>query len=792
MEDTNTDPNKSGSSSPSDSPLRTGRCPLPTLRSPSPFSRSPSPLSPGNSPSGSPSPLCPLNNESPKSPAVDLEVEEQEGSQGSPRTEEEREQEPTNEDLDTSKKRKTTSDVWTHFTRKKVEGKVKAQCHHCGKLYLGDSSQGTTHLRNHLARCPRMKFKDIRQQVLIKQQNKVDGTTSLNNYQFDQARVRNKLARMVILHEYPLSMVDHIGFREFVTDLQPMFKLVTRNTLKSDILKIYDNEREKALKITDKNGSRMAITTDMWTSSNKKRGFMVITVHFIDHTWTLQSRVLRFVYVPSPHTKDVLAEVLVDCFLEWNIDRKLSTITVDNCSTNDAMIRLLLNKLDTSSLMLGGSMLHMRCAAHILNLIVQDGLSLIGDGIERIRDSVIYWTGSPKRRQKFDENARQLRVQCTKELVLDCKTRWNSTYLMLSTALIYKDVFSRLAKRETSYTCLPYDHDWEVAKDICGRLELFHSVTEFFSGRKYPTTNMYFALVCELKIALNEWSLSSSEMISTMAESMLAKFNSYWANVSVVMAVAAILDPRYKMKLLEFYYPNIYGDNSDLEIEKIKNLCYDLLDEYGDVDESPVGNEGSSHMPTSTSNQVAQIKFRLIGSMSRFDGFVNNSTSSSKKHGSGRMEFDHFIDEGVLKRSEDFDILAWWKSNGLKYPTLQRIARDILAIPVTIVASEAAFSTSGRLLSPHRSRLHPKTIEAMMCARIGYGVKSTVSSSTISGDITFQSILDDGEPNEDDGSCATIDGSYWGTKIVFDPKIVEKEELEETAYPKPVLSEIGF
>ena len=77
-----------------------------------------------------------------KSPTVDLEVEEQERSQGSPRTEEEGEQEPTNEDLDTSNKRKTTSDVWTHFTRKKVEGKVKAQCHHCGKLYLGESSQG--------------------------------------------------------------------------------------------------------------------------------------------------------------------------------------------------------------------------------------------------------------------------------------------------------------------------------------------------------------------------------------------------------------------------------------------------------------------------------------------------------------------------------------------------------------------------------------------------------------------------------------------------------------------------
>ena len=81
------------------------------------------------------------------------------------------------------------------------------------------------------------------------------------------------------------------------------------------------------------------------------------------------------------------------------------------------------------------------------------------------------------------------------------------------------------------------------------------------------------------------------------------------------------------------------------------------------------------------------------------------------------MKFDHFIDEGVLKRSEDFDILGWWKSNGLKYSTLQRIAINILAILVTTVTSKSAFSTSGRLLSPHHSRLHPKTIKAMMCAQ---------------------------------------------------------------------------
>jgi len=39
--------------------------------------------------------------------------------------------------------------------------------------------------------------------------------------------------------------------------------------------------------------------------------------------------------------------------------------------------------------------------------------------------------------------------------------------------------------------------------------------------------------------------------------------------------------------------------------------------------------------------------------------------------------------------------LIWWKTNWLKFPTLQAIVMDVLAIPITIVASKSAFSTSG-------------------------------------------------------------------------------------------------
>ena len=91
----------------------------------------------------------------------------------------------------------------------------------------------------------------------------------------------------------------------------------------------------------------------------------------------------------------------------------------------------------------------------------------------------------------------------------------------------------------------------------------------------------------------------------------------------------------------------------------------------------------------------------------------------TNKTNSFRTELGHYLEEDVLPDNSRFDILLWWKLNEVKYPVLQTIARDILAIPVSTVASESAFSSSERLVSPHRNRLHPKMIEALMCAQSG-------------------------------------------------------------------------
>ena len=89
-------------------------------------------------------------------------------------------------------------------------------------------------------------------------------------------------------------MVEHIGFKQFCSSLQPMFKMVSRNTIKSDIMKIYNYEKVKTMKMIEKNQSKIAFTTDMWTSSYQKRGYKVVTAYFINNAWKLQERILRY------------------------------------------------------------------------------------------------------------------------------------------------------------------------------------------------------------------------------------------------------------------------------------------------------------------------------------------------------------------------------------------------------------------------------------------------------------------------------------------------------------------
>ena len=222
-----------------------------------------------------------------------------------------------------------------------------------------------------------------------------------------------------------------------------------------------------------------------------------------------------------------------------------------------------------------------------------EGLEAIKDGIKHIRESVVFWTATPKRFEKFEDTARQLKIPCTKKFVLDCKTRWNSTHLMLSTALIYKDVFRRLMFSEKKYKDLPTESEWHLAKMMCEKLKSFYLLNELFSGTNYPTVNLSFHTICEIRLLLNDWLKSPIDEIKLMASNMIGKFEKYWFEIHGVLVKEPVLDPRYEMKLIEYFFPRIYGRESPLEVERIRKLCFDLVKKY----KNDVSIDNTSNVP---------------------------------------------------------------------------------------------------------------------------------------------------------------------------------------------------
>ncbi|KAI3884570.1 hypothetical protein MKW92_018278, partial [Papaver armeniacum] len=107
------------------------------------------------------------------------------------------------------------------------------------------------------------------------------------------------------------------------------------------------------------------------------------------------------------------------------------------------------------------------CAAHVLALVVKDGMKKYHTSLLRIRAVVKYVTKSPARYKRFTDAAEWERIDCKKGLILDVKTRWNSTYLMLVAAERYEKAFERLREMDKAF-CEEFCFDIPVPDNIMG------------------------------------------------------------------------------------------------------------------------------------------------------------------------------------------------------------------------------------------------------------------------------------------------------------------------------------
>ncbi|KAH7860906.1 hypothetical protein Vadar_019388 [Vaccinium darrowii] len=355
------------------------------------------------------------------------------------------------------------SEHWSHFQRiiLKATGVYKARCIYCKKKLVGDPKSGTTHLGDHVKSCTKKKMIDGKQKILTTGLMRGEGKkANVETYSYDPEFARKQLAYMIIMHEYPLRMVEHIWFRKFCYALNPGFKVVSRSTIKRDIFKIYDVEKVKSMRLMEKNRSRVSLTTDMWTSSNQKKGFMVITAHFVDDTWKLQSRII--------------------------------------------------------------------------------------------------------------------------------------------------------------------------------------------SGTSYPTSNLFFPDVCDIKVTLSEWACCGIDLVEEMAYKMIEKYDKYWDNTHGFLGVAVVLDPRFKMTLIGYYYKMIYREVlGEVMAEAIRTRLYDLLTLYQGKTNMNRGESTTSSNLSKPPTTYLKCKNRL----SDFDSYRENLKKAKTSH--VKSELEYYLEEEELPRREE-------------------------------------------------------------------------------------------------------------------------------------------
>jgi hypothetical protein len=71
-------------------------------------------------------------------------------------------------------------------------------------------------------------------------------------WMFDQMRARKSLTSMVNAHEYPFNIVNHHFLKVFLSDLQPSFKMPSRNTIRANCIGIYEEEKSMLYKLFEK------------------------------------------------------------------------------------------------------------------------------------------------------------------------------------------------------------------------------------------------------------------------------------------------------------------------------------------------------------------------------------------------------------------------------------------------------------------------------------------------------------------------------------------------------------
>ncbi|XP_016103368.1 zinc finger BED domain-containing protein 4-like isoform X2 [Sinocyclocheilus grahami] len=560
--------------------------------------------------------------------------------------------------LEPAKKRKT-SPVWEYFDQISSN---KVKCMLCSKE-LGYNNNTSSMIRHYRALHEN------------KERNGCGPSQATRKQELDEA-----LVTMIVKDTQPFSIVEDVGFRDFVQKLDPSYVLPTRQAVKAMVEAKYAESKEKA-KADVKKVTAVSLTSDLWTSINMG-AYLAVACHFVDSNTCLNSVLLGVLKFPQAHTAENLAHLKASLMEEWGITNHVTCLVTDGAANMIACGREL-------------RLRHTVCIAHTLNLIVKKALDqtpVLADIRAKARKLVGYFRSSVTAKEKLAQLQQQM-GRPTLKLLQEVETRWNSTFQMLHRLVELKEpVRAALASLATEIPPLSSDELTSVTACL-SLLSGFNDATVELSEEKKVSGSKVLPLLKMLDENLQE---EMKNMASPVARQMgehlkrqlREKLNTLQS--MSIMSLATMLDPRFKA--MGFFSPT----KANEAIKRLTSECAAIV--------SSAAQPSASHGA------------ELVTPGNKLWRHLDDSVMESRRRHSvtadATVEVQRYLAEPNIGRLED--PLQYWERQKLIYPHLYRLAVKYLCTPASSVPCERVFSKAGEVVSKKRNRLSPKTFEKLM------------------------------------------------------------------------------
>ena len=517
------------------------------------------------------------------------------------------------------------------------EGNNLFRCKHCDTELKSTATWTSTPMANHLRRIHQITKETVPAATTTGSQTPVKAGESVTKFppgdmrhallhrsSKDKAGNLNELAILVVTDLCPLSIVDGKGFRAHQSHMSGgTVESVSRTAVSRHIMAKATRAREMLKKRTqDLNLRSVHCTTDGW-ADRQQNGYFSFTLQGTSDDFVLHNLPGDVTLVTGRHTGEHLHKFLKKKLEEFGVD--MCTLTTDSAS----------NQLKAGRLCVEDGILKERlsCSTHTLNLIVRkvlpsrskadqdepedvekelseesyneradeigsdssdddDDDRLSADEMEeflhvarlvrRVRRLSAIFRRSNVLAEALKSAQIELRekkrydVKFNLRPIVDCPTRWSSTYLMLDRIMTLKapiayvkathDVPKKQARRFLE------EVDWQLAEEIREVLKPFHAATKILSGEKYVTASRVLTVWLKLSKTITKLSEDKEFTASRAACKVLNKeLKAHWDKLldSKSWLTSTVCDPNYKkLKIVrKESRPEIYQWMKDMMTE---------------------------------------------------------------------------------------------------------------------------------------------------------------------------------------------------------------------------------